>query len=105
MFFNLQLHAIVSNANPNSQDPQEANSEGLGANIITHIANKAIQDVIGNRKTLKHVYVNVEANEKNGFEIESKETVGGRKNKKRLAKTVSLTADYSDPGHHPPRHN
>jgi len=49
--------------------------------------------------------VKVEANEKNGLEIESKEMVKKRKNKKRLTKTESLTADYSNPGHHPPRHN
>ncbi|XP_019095828.1 PREDICTED: root meristem growth factor 1-like [Camelina sativa] len=69
------------------------------------IANKLAEDEVENRKTLKHVNVKVEANEKNGLEIESKETVRKRKSKKTLTKTASLTADYSNPGHHPPRHN
>ncbi|AED97381.1 unnamed protein product [Arabidopsis thaliana] len=105
VFSVLQVHAKVSNANFNSQAPQMKNSEGLGASNGTQIAKKHAEDVIENRKTLKHVNVKVEANEKNGLEIESKEMVKKRKNKKRLTKTESLTADYSNPGHHPPRHN
>ncbi|CAL9244411.1 unnamed protein product [Arabidopsis halleri] len=105
IFSVLQLHAKVSNANFNSQAPQMENSEGLGARTSTQIANKPAEDLIENRKTVKHVNVKVEANKKNGLEIESKEMVKKRKNKKRLTKTASLTADYSNPGHHPPRHN
>ena len=60
---------------------------------------------MGNRKALKHGNMKGEANEMNSLAIESKETVRKRKSKKRLTKTVSLTADYSNPGHHPPRHN
>ncbi|CAH2044113.1 unnamed protein product [Thlaspi arvense] len=105
IFFILQLYAEVSNANFNKRAPLVANNGGLGASTSTPIANKAIEDVIENRKTLKHGCVNVETNEKNGLEIESKEAVRKRKNMKRVTKTVSLTADYRDPGHHPPRHN
>ncbi|KAF8082328.1 hypothetical protein N665_0832s0002 [Sinapis alba] len=94
IFLILQLHAKVSHANFNRQ---AAKNGGLGASTSSQIANKATESVIENRKTLKH--------EKNSLVIESKETVRKRKNKKRLTKTVSLTADYSDPGHHPPRHN
>ncbi|ESQ32452.1 hypothetical protein EUTSA_v10005475mg [Eutrema salsugineum] len=85
--------------------PLAANNGGLGAITSTPIDNKAIDNVSENRKTLKHGTVNVEANEKNGLEIQSKETVRKRKNMTRLTKTVSLTADYSALGHHPPRHN
>uniref|UniRef100_A0A1J3JYJ8 Root meristem growth factor 1 n=1 Tax=Noccaea caerulescens TaxID=107243 RepID=A0A1J3JYJ8_NOCCA len=100
----LQLYAKVSSANFDSHASQAANSEGLRARSTS--IQKVNQDVIENRRTLKDVNANVEANEKNGLKIEGKETVRERKNKKkRLTKTVSLTADYSDPGHHPPRHN
>ncbi|XP_024006816.1 root meristem growth factor 1 [Eutrema salsugineum] len=105
IFFILQLYAKVSNANLNRQAPLTANNGGLGASTSTPIDNKAIDNVSENRKTLKHGTVNVEGNEKNGLEIESKETVRKEKNMTRLTKTVSLTADYSAPGHHPPRHN
>ncbi|XP_019087677.1 PREDICTED: root meristem growth factor 1 [Camelina sativa] len=104
IFFVLQLHAKVSNAYINRQGiylhtPLQTESTSI------QIANKFAEDVVVNRKTLKHVNVKVEANEKKGLEIESKDTVRKRKNKKRLTKTASLTADYSNPGHHPPRHN
>ncbi|EOA14796.1 hypothetical protein CARUB_v10028102mg [Capsella rubella] len=106
IFFVLQVQAKVSNANFNRRAQKSENSESLRASTSsTQIANKLAEDVIENRKTLKHVNVKVEANEKNGFVIESKETVRKRKSKKRLTKTASLTADYSNPGHHPPRHN
>ncbi|KAG2301221.1 hypothetical protein Bca52824_029872 [Brassica carinata] len=103
IFFILQLHGKVAHANFNRQVPLPAKNGRLGASTSTQIANKATESVIENRKTLKHENVNV--NEKNSLVIESKETVRKRKSKKKLTKTVSLTADYSDPGHHPPRHN
>ncbi|CAH8303930.1 unnamed protein product [Eruca vesicaria subsp. sativa] len=105
IFFILQLHAQVSHGNLNRQAPLATKNGGLGASTSTQIANKAFENVIENRKTLKHENVKIEANEKNSLVIESKETVRERKGKKRLTKTLSLTADYSDPGHHPPRHN
>ncbi|CAN8277372.1 unnamed protein product [Cochlearia groenlandica] len=107
IFFMFQFHAKFSNANFSSQGLQAANSECRGEGTNTQFVNKAVKDVLKNRKTLMHINVKVEANdEKNGFKIESKEMLKKkRKNKKRLTKTVSLTADYNDPGHHPPRHN
>ncbi|KAJ4874254.1 Root meristem growth factor 1 [Raphanus sativus] len=105
VFFILQLHAEVSHANFGRQVPQAAKNGGLGASTSTQTASKAIENVIGNRKALKYGNMKGEANEINSLAIESKETVRKRKSKKRLTKTVSLTADYSDPGHHPPRHN
>nr|AAV25872.1 hypothetical Protein [Brassica oleracea] len=109
IFFILQLHAKVSHANFNREGmcvvPQAAKNGGLGASTSTQITSEAIENVMGNRKALKHGNMKGEANEMNSLAIESKETVRKRKSKKRLTKTVSLTADYSDPGHHPPRHN
>ncbi|KAJ0238132.1 Protein GOLVEN 11 [Hirschfeldia incana] len=105
IFFILQLHAEVSHANFSRQVPQAAKNGGFKASTSNQIASKAIENVIGNRKALKHGNMRGEANEMNSLRIENKEAVRKRKSKKRLTKTVSLTADYSDPGHHPPRHN
>ncbi|CAF1921268.1 unnamed protein product [Brassica napus] len=105
IFFILQLHAKVSHANFNREVPQAAKNGGLGASTSTQITSEAIENVMGNRKALKHGNMKGEANEMNSLAIESKETVRKRKSKKRLTKTVSLTADYSDPGRKKPTHD
>ncbi|XP_010522361.1 PREDICTED: root meristem growth factor 1 [Tarenaya hassleriana] len=94
----LQLHAHVSN----SKEILPQATKGGELQSVTSTINpneKNVGNGMRNRKMLK--------GEKKDVEAETTEELvrGEERNEENELKTASLTADYSDPLHHPPRHN